>query len=94
MGLKESPRQTLLGSRIHAETADEGGLVALSVRDEGRRIVFQDLARVFERFYKGEASRSSAGVGRDLGLAIVKHPVRDPWRDSGGRKPPRRGCHL
>jgi len=92
VGLKESPRQTLLGSRIHAETADEGGLVALSVRDDGRRIVFQDLARRFERFYKRGASRSSAGVG--LGLAIVKHPVRDPWRDSGGRKPPRRGCHL
>ena len=62
------------GSTIHAATADEGDLVALSVRDEGPGIAAQDLPRVFERFYKGEASRSSAGVG--LGLAIVKHLVR------------------
>jgi two-component system, OmpR family, phosphate regulon sensor histidine kinase PhoR len=68
--IKYSPR----GSTIHATTADEGDLVALSVRDEGSGIAPQELQRVFERFYKGEASRSSAGVG--LGLAIVKHLVR------------------
>ena len=62
------------GSTIHAETHDEGALVALAVHDEGPGIAEQDLGRVFERFYKGEASRSSAGVG--LGLAIVKHLVR------------------
>ena len=32
------------------------------------------MPRVFERFYKGEASRSNPGTG--LGLAIVKHIVR------------------
>jgi two-component system phosphate regulon sensor histidine kinase PhoR len=68
--IKYSPR----GATIHATTADEGELVALSVHDEGPGIAEQELARVFERFYKGEASRSSAGVG--LGLAIVKHLVR------------------
>ena len=68
--LKYSPP----GSTIHATTADEGELVALSVHDQGAGIAEQELARVFERFYKGEASRSSAGVG--LGLAIVKHLVR------------------
>lgn len=62
------------GSTIDAETHDEGALVALAVHDEGPGIAEQDLGRVFERFYKGEASRSSAGVG--LGLAIVKHLVR------------------
>ena len=62
------------GSTISAETRDEGALVALAVHDEGPGIAEQDLGRVFERFYKGEASRSSAGVG--LGLAIVKHLVR------------------
>ena len=62
------------GSTIRVETVDEGDLVALSVQDEGAGIAEQELPRVFERFYKGEASRSSAGVG--LGLAIVKHLVR------------------
>ncbi len=68
--IKYSPR----GSAITAETGDEGELVALSVRDEGNGIAELELPRVFERFYKGEASRTSAGAG--LGLAIVKHLVR------------------
>jgi two-component system phosphate regulon sensor histidine kinase PhoR len=62
------------GGTIYVETRDEGELVALSVRDEGPGIPDHDVARVFERFYKGEASRAGAGVG--LGLAIVKHLVR------------------
>lgn len=68
--IKYSPE----GSTIHVSTVDEGELVAIAVRDEGPGIAAQDLPRVFERFYKGEASRSDSGVG--LGLAIVKHLVR------------------
>ena len=68
--IKYSPRKSV----IRATTTDEGELVALSVSDEGAGISQHDLPRVFERFYKGEASRSSTGVG--LGLAIVKHLVR------------------
>lgn len=62
------------GGTIHVQIHDEGELVALSVRDEGPGIPESDLPRVFERFYKGEASRSNSGTG--LGLAIVKHIVR------------------
>jgi len=62
------------GGTIHLQIHDEGELVALSVRDEGPGIPETDLPRVFERFYKGEASRSNSGTG--LGLAIVKHIVR------------------
>ncbi len=68
--IKYSPR----GGQIDVQLADEGDLVALSVRDEGSGIAPADLPRVFERFYKGDASRATAGVG--LGLAIVKHIVR------------------
>jgi two-component system phosphate regulon sensor histidine kinase PhoR len=62
------------GGTIHVDAVDEGELAALSVRDEGPGIAEQDIPRVFERFYKGEASRAGVGVG--LGLAIVKHLVR------------------
>lgn len=59
---------------VEVQIRDEGDLAALSVRDYGPGIAEQALPRVFERFYKGESSRSGEGVG--LGLAIVKHLVR------------------
>ena len=62
------------GGTVRVSAADEGPLVALSVKDDGPGINEQNLGRVFERFYKGDASRAEAGVG--LGLAIVKHLVR------------------
>jgi two-component system phosphate regulon sensor histidine kinase PhoR len=68
--IKYSPE----GGRIEVGLHDEGELAALEVRDEGQGIAVADLPRVFERFYKGDASRATAGAG--LGLAIVKHIVR------------------
>ncbi len=62
------------GGEVRAEAVDEGELVALSVSNDGDGIPQGELPRVFERFYKGDQSRSRAGVG--LGLAIVKHIVR------------------
>lgn len=62
------------GSTITIRAADEDGLVVISVSDQGPGIPSQDLPRVFERFYKGEPSRTGEGVG--LGLAIVKHLAR------------------
>ena len=64
--------------------------MALCVQDEGPGIPDQDLARVFERFYKGEASRSAAGVG--LGLAIVKHLVRAHGGTATVESPPGEGA--
>lgn len=43
--------------------------VTLSVQDEGMGIPAEDLAHVFEKFYRGKSALGQQGVG--LGLSVV-----------------------
>lgn len=78
------------GSVVHVAVRDEGPLAALSVRDEGPGIAQQELSRVFERFFKGEAT--SGGGGSGLGLAIVKHLARAHGGTAEATSPPGEGA--
>lgn len=52
--------------------SDEGDAVLVDVADTGSGIPADDLAHVFDRFWRGEKSRNRRTGGSGLGLAIVR----------------------
>jgi len=66
-------RFTADGGNIRISIAARDSHTEVLVRDTGSGIASEHLPRVFDRFYRGDASRSSAGTG--LGLALVKSIV-------------------
>jgi signal transduction histidine kinase len=56
-------------------SAEERGWLTLIVADTGIGIPPEDLQRIFERFYRTDASRARATGGFGLGLAVVRDLV-------------------
>jgi two-component system phosphate regulon sensor histidine kinase PhoR len=64
------------GGWVRITCATTPQLVSIEVADSGIGIPRDDLARVFERFYRVDKARSRELGGTGLGLSIVKHLVQ------------------
>jgi signal transduction histidine kinase len=65
-------RHTPAGGQVKITAGRDAQWVTVEVVDTGEGIKPEDLPYVFDRFYRGEKSRSRATGGAGLGLAIAK----------------------
>jgi two-component system phosphate regulon sensor histidine kinase PhoR len=64
------------GGRIIIELANEGESATIKIEDNGPGIAKKDLQKIFDRFYRGEKSRTrSHSSGFGLGLSISQFIV-------------------
>ena len=63
--LKYSPEDSTVLIRL----IEESGRAVVSISNEGRGILPDELPQIFDRFYRSEASRNSEGYGLGLSLA-------------------------
>lgn len=70
-GIRYSPAGTVISISINAEPS---GRPRISIANNGHSIPPDQLEKIFQRFYRGESSRTSAGTG--LGLTIAREIAR------------------
>ncbi|GAB1488108.1 ATP-binding protein [Opitutaceae bacterium] len=66
-------KYTPVGGRIEVRVATEGDRAVLTVSDNGPGVAESEQPRIWERLYRGDKSRSEAGLG--LGLSLVRAVV-------------------
>jgi len=69
-------KYTPAGGTVTVRVSRADGQVKLAVTNTGEGISADDLPYIFERFYRGEKSRSREWGGAGIGLAIVKEVAR------------------
>lgn len=62
---------------IDIRILDEVDSIRVEIEDNGKGIAPKDLQRIFDRFYRTDASRNSAQGGSGIGLSIVKKIIED-----------------
>ncbi|MBC5800954.1 MAG: HAMP domain-containing histidine kinase [Candidatus Eremiobacteraeota bacterium] len=86
-------RFTPAGGQVDVRCTPERGGFAVRVRDTGVGIPGEDLAKIFERFWRGDPVRRQ-DTGSGLGLAIVRALVRRHGGEVNARSTPGRGSEF
>ena len=92
--LANAVRYTPAGGSVTLAATPAGSAVELSVTDTGAGMAPADLERVFDRFYRGDKSRSRGSGGTGLGLAIAKSLVEAMGGRIGAESTPGQGSRF
>jgi signal transduction histidine kinase len=72
--LDNAIKYTPAGGEVRIDVRRAAGTAVLEVRDTGQGIPADELPRVFDRLFRGDASRTERGLG--LGLSLVRAVVQ------------------
>lgn len=64
-------------ARIQIRVLDVGDFVQVEIEDNGKGIEAKDLPYIFDRMYRGDASRNSGIPGSGIGLSVAKKIIED-----------------
>ena len=92
--LANAHRYTPEGGSVSVRVQDSGSAMRFAVSDTGIGIPPADLPHIFERFYRVDKSRSSAGGGAGIGLAVVKNLVEQSGGTIGAESVPSEGTTV
>jgi len=87
--LDNAIKYTPPGGSVSVSVSENDGQVVVSVKDTGIGISPRDLPHVFERFYRGDESRSQTGIG--LGLSLARAIARGHGGDITTTSNPNQG---
>lgn len=73
--LRNAVNYSTAGGTVEIEASPDGSDAVIAIRNEGLEIPEQELARIFQKFYRLDSARSSRTGGAGLGLAIAKEIV-------------------
>ena len=62
--------------RVRITAEKTGGMAAVALTDNGAGVPPEQLPRLFDVFYRGDAARTTPGSGSGLGLAVVSGAQR------------------
>jgi two-component system sensor histidine kinase CiaH len=74
--LKNAVEHSPHGGTVEVEAVTAGGMSRVTVSDHGEGIPPGELEHIFDRFYRGDPSRSQERGGSGLGLAIARWALR------------------
>jgi signal transduction histidine kinase len=83
--LENALKHSRPGDAVVAEIMDRGADVLVAVTDEGPGIAPQDLAHIFDRFYRGSQQLPGSGLGLYISRVIVEEHGGRLWAESRER---------
>ena len=84
--IQNAIRHTPADGSVSVAAESAGDAIEIEIADTGGGIPAQDRERVFEPFFRGDASRASGGSGLGLSIcrAIIEVHGGRIWLDEGG----------